>query len=81
MSYNDNILKVVKEAVSCLSATVNNGMNGRCNQCCRKELCDLLYELVSCGYRMCSDLMHGAVMHTILEVERTERDMERDATT
>lgn len=68
-------LETVKEAVKCLSENVNNGLNGNCKRCDRKELCDSLYDLVVCGYRMCSDLMHGAVMHTILEIERTERDL------
>lgn len=67
-------LEVVKEVVKCLCATVDNGINGKCLRCDKKELCDSLYDLVVCGYRACNDLMHGAVMHTILEVERTERD-------
>jgi len=67
-------LEMVKEVVDCISRNLNNGLDGKCKNCDKKELCDLLYELVICGYRMCSDLMHGAVMHTILEVERTERD-------
>jgi hypothetical protein len=74
-------LEVIKEAVKCLCATVDNGMNGKCSRCDKKELCDLLYDLVACGYRVCSDLMHGAVMHTILEVERTERDLKEGSST
>lgn len=72
-------LEAVKEAVKCLSENVNRGLNGKCRNCDRKELCDSLYDLVVCGYRMCSDLMHGAVMHTILEIERTERDLKDQA--
>jgi hypothetical protein len=74
-------LEVIKETVKCLCVTVDNGMNGKCSRCDKKELCDLLYDLVACGYRVCSDLMHGAVMHTILEVERTERDLKKGSST
>lgn len=68
-------LGTVKEVVKCLSANVNNGLSDNCRKCDKKELCDSLYDLIICGYRMCDDLMHGAVMHAILEVERTERDL------
>ena len=67
-------LSDIREVVNCINESLVNGLNGKCKSCSRKELCDLLYELVVCGYRMCSDLMHGAVMHTILEVERTRRE-------
>lgn len=68
-------LKTVREVVKCLSENVSNGLSENCKRCNEKELCDSLYDLIVCGYRMCSDLMHGAVMHTILEIERTERDL------
>lgn len=72
-------LKTVKETVKCLSENVSNGLNDNCKKCGKKELCDVLYDLVVCGYRMCNDLMHGAVMHVILEIERTERDLKDQA--
>ncbi|MEM2214925.1 MAG: hypothetical protein QXP47_00515 [Candidatus Nezhaarchaeales archaeon] len=72
-------LETVKEVVKCLSENVNNGLSDNCKKCSKKELCDSLYDLIICGYRMCSDLMHGAVMHTILEIERTERDLKDQA--
>ncbi len=74
-------LEAIREAVKCLCATVDNGLNGKCWKCDKKELCDSLYDLVVCGYRACNDLMHGAVMHTILEVERTERDFKEGRST
>ncbi|MDI9619323.1 MAG: hypothetical protein QFX33_00660 [Candidatus Nezhaarchaeota archaeon] len=72
---NENLtMETVREVVDCIAKTLSTGLNRKCGECGEKILCDLLQELVTCGYKMCSDLMHGAVMHTILEVERTERD-------
>ncbi|MCS7139602.1 MAG: hypothetical protein N3F04_07570 [Candidatus Nezhaarchaeota archaeon] len=70
-------LETIKDVVDCLIGSVDSGINGKCRECSLKTLCDVLYELVVLGYRVCSDLMHGAVMHTILEVERTERDQKQ----